>query len=353
MPNFFDKKEEVISLELTQYGKYLLSIGKLQPVYYAFYDDDVLYDTKFTGYIEEQSESQSRILEDTPTMKAQYARHGIETQVHQAIDLIRSGSIGQDQPEGFVQQNTTRMYFPGSPMGTSEYGSSYAPAWDVRMLESTIEDTSEWFTGSFENIRIPRIDLKASQYTSKVIQGTVPDLEEEACDPMVPGDIPAQTGPDLNILNDVNITSQRFPDGTYMTIKQENVILQVDEINSMFTNDNFDIEVFLVEEDDDEKEFLVPLYFIKPPDKIVDGILIDLPDEEEPEITKENVEYYLDILVDKEVPDQHWVDKGASHRKSDMFYNEEELDSCSPQQPDIAIQGLYASNNVGPFGEEC
>ena len=35
---FFDKKEEVIDLQLTQYGKYLLSLGKLKPVYYAFGD---------------------------------------------------------------------------------------------------------------------------------------------------------------------------------------------------------------------------------------------------------------------------------------------------------------------------
>ena len=37
---FFDKKEEVIDLQLTQYGKYLLSLGKLRPIFYAFYDDN-------------------------------------------------------------------------------------------------------------------------------------------------------------------------------------------------------------------------------------------------------------------------------------------------------------------------
>ena len=42
--SFFNKKEDVIDLQLTQYGKYLLSQGKLKPVYYAFFDDDILYD---------------------------------------------------------------------------------------------------------------------------------------------------------------------------------------------------------------------------------------------------------------------------------------------------------------------
>ena len=41
---FFNQKEEVLQIELTQYGKYLLSRGKWKPAYYAFFDDDVIYD---------------------------------------------------------------------------------------------------------------------------------------------------------------------------------------------------------------------------------------------------------------------------------------------------------------------
>ena len=32
---FFNKKEEVIDLQLTEYGKYLLSLGKFKPIFYA------------------------------------------------------------------------------------------------------------------------------------------------------------------------------------------------------------------------------------------------------------------------------------------------------------------------------
>ena len=38
---FFNKKEEVFQIELTPYGRYLLSIGKLMPHHYKFFDDDV------------------------------------------------------------------------------------------------------------------------------------------------------------------------------------------------------------------------------------------------------------------------------------------------------------------------
>ena len=41
---FFDKKEDVMEIELTPHGRYLLSQGKLMPAFYAFLDDDILYD---------------------------------------------------------------------------------------------------------------------------------------------------------------------------------------------------------------------------------------------------------------------------------------------------------------------
>ena len=88
MPNFFDKKEEVINIELTQYGKHLLSRGKFRPHYYAFYDDDVLYDTQYAGYSENQNEAQLRILDHTPTMKPQGYRTGIEENIEEIIDCL-------------------------------------------------------------------------------------------------------------------------------------------------------------------------------------------------------------------------------------------------------------------------
>ena len=44
---FFDPKEDVMDLKLTQYGKHLLSKGRLIPSYYAFFDDDIIYDSRW------------------------------------------------------------------------------------------------------------------------------------------------------------------------------------------------------------------------------------------------------------------------------------------------------------------
>ena len=46
---FFNKKEEVIDLKLTQFGRHLLSKGKFKPVYYSFFDDNIMYDSTKAG----------------------------------------------------------------------------------------------------------------------------------------------------------------------------------------------------------------------------------------------------------------------------------------------------------------
>ena len=44
---FLDPKEQVIDLELTSYGRFMLSQGKFDPKIYAFFDNDVVYDSRF------------------------------------------------------------------------------------------------------------------------------------------------------------------------------------------------------------------------------------------------------------------------------------------------------------------
>ena len=52
---FMNKKEEVIDIELTPYGKRLLSMGKMKPTYYAFFDDNIMYDAAYAGIEESQN----------------------------------------------------------------------------------------------------------------------------------------------------------------------------------------------------------------------------------------------------------------------------------------------------------
>ena len=66
---FFNKKEEVIDLKLTQFGRLLLSKGKFKPVYYSFFDEGILYDGARGDITEDQNDIQYRIKNTTPYMK--------------------------------------------------------------------------------------------------------------------------------------------------------------------------------------------------------------------------------------------------------------------------------------------
>ncbi len=81
---FSNKKEEVIDFKLTAHGRKLLSKGKLKPVYYAFYDDNIIYDSsRLAGYESKpqlaekgidatQNDIQKRIKEDSVYLKTQH-----------------------------------------------------------------------------------------------------------------------------------------------------------------------------------------------------------------------------------------------------------------------------------------
>ncbi len=65
MAKFLNKKEQAIDFQLTPYGKYKLSIGGLEPAYYSFFDNGVIYDSQYAGFTEKQNEIHTRIKQET------------------------------------------------------------------------------------------------------------------------------------------------------------------------------------------------------------------------------------------------------------------------------------------------
>ena len=72
---FFDKKQDVVDIQLTQFGKNLLARGAFKPVYYRFFDDDVLYNAECANIFEEQNRTHDRIIE-SQRLKSQYCTIG-------------------------------------------------------------------------------------------------------------------------------------------------------------------------------------------------------------------------------------------------------------------------------------
>ena len=135
--SFFDDKQEILKVELTTYGRYLMSRGKFRPVYYAFFDDDVLYDGEYGGLDETQNSVQTRILEETPSLKPQTTFTSIEEAVKLNTLLpTEAGKLKQEE----AQISADKNYALSLPLGKSSPISDYAPAWSFQMLKGSINN---------------------------------------------------------------------------------------------------------------------------------------------------------------------------------------------------------------------
>ena len=135
--SFFNKKEDVIEIQLTQYGKHLLSRGKFLPKLYAFFDDDILYDSQYAGIEEEQKQIQDRIENQTARLKTQYAFSSREKEVHRLTAALVSGKA--DPQDRVIQPTADRHYALSAPLGSSALGINKAPAWKINFSTSMLQ----------------------------------------------------------------------------------------------------------------------------------------------------------------------------------------------------------------------
>ena len=105
---FFNRKEEVVDLQLTQYGKYLLSRGKFKPSAYAFFDDDVIYDATYGPNKNEHQNATEDRIKETPRIKCQSVFHGIETEVAKINEMVRSNISSEKVTLGAKKYNRRR-----------------------------------------------------------------------------------------------------------------------------------------------------------------------------------------------------------------------------------------------------
>ena len=326
---FFDKKEEVIDFQLTQFGRHLLSKGKFKPVYYTFHDDNILYNVEYQGLKELQNESVPRI-EETPTMKAQISFNSLEKEFLNNYNKVVSG---KEKLGGKSQQPTAvRNYALPQPIGTSDINKEKAPAMHVQFLRGDIGTVEGTLT--LEDADAGKNTLQIPQIYSNLEIEYKETLEvEEFYETEDPAAI-------------VGIVTKN--EETYLVIR-------LDEENAPFQKKNFDIEVFdmdhvtassgLVQQKD-----LRPLDFVK-----------DQPFEEEfdfikvtpPSITNENVAYYFDLLVDDEIDEKIICDLDVNMSKKGVFIDKK-VKNCKilEKEENKVVFDIYAPDSDDP-GEVC
>lgn len=283
---YFDRKEEVIDLGLTPYGKRLLSQGRLKPVYYAFYDDDVIYDTTYGGYVEVQKESEDRI-KSTPRTKAQTILDGIESNFAKINE-------GQDDDKKLMGPSSVEnLYGLPTPIGNGSLNSYNPPAWDIRSLQSALTASSEFLTGSHGMIRVPQIDINI--FYDTLIGETTEDGDQPTQN--VPGNISPGSGE-----SDVLTVSKVYTDGTFVKLYKDYILLDIKEINGVLDKEAFEIEVYEVKDFNSSKEELRRLKFLKDGIEIQhDDIIYDPNLKDDVNLTDKYVEYFFDLRVDDEI----------------------------------------------------
>ena len=111
--------------------------------------------------------------------------------------------------------------------------------------------------------------------------------------------------------------------------------------NTDFEIENFEIEVFQIEEE------LIPLSFAKnKQNNVVNGILIDtVPEEDQAPITlsSDNVEYYFDIFVDSDI-DKEIINNSVSLLKSRGLYTDKDYVNEDNVLIREVISDIYGTN---------
>ena len=264
---FFDDKEEVLDVVLTPYGESLMAKGLFSPEYYAFFDDDILYDADYAGVTtESQNDIEGRIQSGTPRIKQASVYVGVESSINQINQIIRnniSGAFGENSPS-VVQdtvnnpiynstelQNTGDKFdFLSKPLGRSAQTSKKHPAWSVGMLKGQISSSTGYLLSSTTTEQIPQINIDinyklfVSNTNNPALQFSNASVEfSEVLFPIGPNQQQNVSG-EIQASEFDNIISQVFEDGTYFSLTDGKIILDIVEENVDFKKENFDVQVF-------------------------------------------------------------------------------------------------------------
>ena len=141
MARLLDKKEDVIELKLTSHGKYLLGAGKFKPVYYAFLDDNIIYDAAYANITETQNSAQKRIKEETQYLEGLVLFQDLESyQLNDVLDEIEY-QPGDVTPREEIQ--STEFYRFDQILGDAFLlgDSRHSPSWKVVTLQGSASAT--------------------------------------------------------------------------------------------------------------------------------------------------------------------------------------------------------------------
>mgnify|MGYP001495926885 CR=1 FL=1 len=278
---FFNKKQDVIDIQITPFGRHLMSRGVFNPVYYSFHDDAVLYNSEKGGFSEEQSDSQARIKE-TPLVKSATTFSSLEKKF--AYQYGQKIFESKKFDSKAMQPTSEKMYSLWTSIGTSDLNSDPAPAVHLTFLKGNMSGSfsKTWNLkgqdGGINTRHIPQ--LKADI-----------EIEYKNISPNDDAFYEYETG----VGYDFALVTP--PNEAYFLIK-------VGEEFAPYQKENFDIEVFEIVENeagDLTEQVLRQLSFYP---KETENEIFSWLDEPTPQDDPNYVNHYFDLLVDSEIDDK-------------------------------------------------
>ena len=315
--SFFNKKEDVIDIELTQFGKYLLSKGRFKPAFYTFSDDEILYNNAYVDpnkFNETGKKTSQRIQKETQRLKTLYEHEGVETRIlklnqhktnEQGTSLIHRDMPFEDmygsdhlleEQMGKDDRNIVRNY-----IGNSSFGVEEVPSWDVEEL----------FQGKITDIIVsssgPNIGLKRPVLEFEI---------EHSLDVYkMPNEHPNYNITPTQFNRAYNGLERQFSfvDDLNVEIDEGVMILSVIEDNVDYDLENFEIEFYEVirapnfnnadgkaTEEELTKLYTTERFFSDNANKVP--------------ITSEYIDYYFDIMTDQDLAEHFGFDLRSANR---------------------------------------
>lgn len=310
--SFFNKKEEVIDIELTQLGKYLLSKGRFKPVFYVFSDDEILYNVEYaSGSPEKGKQASNRIQKDTQRFKTMYEHDGVESRVLalNGHEIVKKRGLGwqarktgriEELPAGDIygsdhltveKMGADDRNLLRNMIGNSTVGEQTAPSWDIEsILDGQIKSVNISSSSPNVGIKRPVLDVEVDyKLKAKPLSTEDPDYNFTYDD-----FVAAFSG----IENEIT-----FTDHMRLEVEDSGLIISMIEHAVDYKKQNFEVEFFEVElkevktkSGSEEVESLKRIYTNRNSSQVA---------------SREYVEDYFDFLVDEEIAEEYGVGFGG------------------------------------------
>jgi hypothetical protein len=400
MAKFLNKKQQVIDFQLTPYGKHRLSVGQLKPSHYAFFDTGVIYDSEYAGFKESQTKIHERIKTETQFIEGIMFFNDAENTVEKslseysgediAVAAFRVASTGElyladtTAYTEYISELKGSMGFGGVALSLSDleymtlgtadeitllYSSTAmydmdihpkkvvpkpnilsfessigdarfegdntqaAPAWKLLTCQGEISKvetkdktkynfTSASFDNEFTEYNIPQVDVKAN-YT--LLVGSPTDIMSQE----VPSDFISQTKP--------------FLGGNTIRVVSNDIVLYAEEMNTELLSENFEVEVFEMNEDTEKGCELSRKFFANPVQQIVDGFMVaaNPKDLKQANVNSSATEYYFELLTDSNVNGKIACSCANTFNKN-SYYIDIDFD-CTEDDIDKFYYDIYGS----------